>query len=88
MSCNAAIRQDGADKLLKVNEMSQIAETFEDAGFESKESPFRAIAEIYDFVANGTELGNEVMGDRKRGTTADDVAKLVSEGIERKVKTD
>ncbi|KAK3722908.1 hypothetical protein LTR37_002053 [Vermiconidia calcicola] len=72
-----------------VNEMNQIAETFEDAGFESKESPFRAIAEIYDFVANGTELGNEVVGDRKRGKTADDVAKVVSEGvIERKVKTD
>ena len=73
-----------------VHEMQQIAETFEaDGGFEENESPFRSIAEIYDLVANGTELGKEIIGDRKRGKTADDVAALVSEGTERrKLKTD
>ncbi|CAK4031627.1 hypothetical protein DOTSEDRAFT_121211 [Lecanosticta acicola] len=73
-----------------VNEMEYIAETFEaDGGFSKDESPFRDFARIYDLVANGTELGNEVTEGRKRGTNADDVAKLVAEGTERrKLKED
>ncbi|KAF2486587.1 6-phosphogluconate dehydrogenase [Neohortaea acidophila] len=70
-----------------VHEMREIAETFEaDGGFaeDGSESPFRAIAQIYDLVANGTELGKEVVGARKRGKTAEDVAVLVSEGTERR----
>lgn len=73
-----------------VHEMREIAETFEaDGGFEKDESTFRAVAEIYDLVAHGTELGNEITGDRKRGQTVEDVAALVSEGTaRRKEKTD
>lgn len=73
-----------------VHEMREIAETFEaDGGFERDESSFRSIAEVYELVANGTELGKEITEDRKRGKTAEDVAALMSEGTEkRKVKTD
>ncbi|EME49580.1 hypothetical protein DOTSEDRAFT_121211 [Dothistroma septosporum NZE10] len=73
-----------------VNEMEQIAETFEaDGGFSKDESIFRSIAQVYDLVANGTELGKETTEARHRGKTADDVAKIMAEGTERrKVKTD
>ena len=67
-----------------VHEMDEIAETFEDAGFEQSESIFRPIARVYDFVAHGTELGKEITEDRKRGTTGDDVASLVGEGLRRR----
>ena len=73
-----------------VREMEEIAETFEaDGGFDGTESMFRPIAEVYELVANGTDLGKETTEDRRRGKTLDDVAKLMSEGTERrKVKTD
>lgn len=73
-----------------VAEMDEIAATFEaDGGFSEEDSTFRAVARIYDLVANGTELGKETVEDRKRGKTADDVAKLMAEGTERrKMKTD
>ena len=73
-----------------VHEMQQIAETFEaDGGFEEDESPFRAIAGIYDFVANQSDLGKEVTEDRKRGKSAEDVAVLMSEGTgKRKMKSE
>ena len=68
-----------------VDEMREIAATFEvDGGFESAESPFRAIAEIYELVANGTELGKEVTGSRQRGKDAEDVAHLMVEGVQRR----
>lgn len=73
-----------------VNEMEQIAETFEaDGGFLGDESIFRSIAQVYELVANETELGEEVTEARQQGTTADDVARLMVEGNERrKVKKD
>ncbi|WPG97813.1 Hypothetical protein R9X50_00059400 [Acrodontium crateriforme] len=73
-----------------VHEMEEIARTFEsDGGFSQSESPFRAIARIYDLVANGTELGKELTDSRNRGKTAEDVVLLMSEGnAKRKVKTD
>ena len=73
-----------------VDEMREIAATFEvDGGFEGAESPFRAIAEIYELVANGTELGKEITGSRQQGKTADDVAQLMVRGMKRrKEKTD
>ena len=73
-----------------VHEMREIAETFEAAGgFEGQESSFRSIAEVYELVASGTELGKEVTGERVRGKMVEDVAVLMSEGTERrKVKTD
>ena len=73
-----------------VHEMREIAETFEaDGGFEKDESSFRSIAEVFELVADGTELGMETTEDRKRGKTAEDVAALMSEGTaRRKEKTD
>lgn len=73
-----------------VREMEEISKTFsEDGGFGPEETIFRGVAGTYDLVANGTELGNEQTGDRKRGKSAEDVATLMSEGIERrKQKTD
>lgn len=73
-----------------VKEMEEIAETFEaDGGFESGESIFRPIAQVYDLVAYGTDLGAEITEDRKRGKTVEDVAVLMSEGTaKRKEKTD
>ena len=68
-----------------VHEMREIAETFEqDGGFEEGESSFRSIAEVYELVANGTELGGETVEERKLGNTAEDVARIVSEGTKRR----
>lgn len=73
-----------------VEEMRQIGETVEDdGGFEEGENVFKAVAEIYEFVAQGTELGREVVGKRVRGTTAEDVAESMAEGlVRRKVKVE
>ena len=73
-----------------VDEMKEIASTFEDDGlFDPAESSFRSVAQIYDLIANNTELGEEKTEDRKRGKTAEDVALLVSEGTHRrKLKTE
>jgi hypothetical protein len=73
-----------------VHEMREIAETFEaDGGFEAQESSFRSIAEVYELVSSGTELGGEKVGERVRGLTVEDVARGVSEGTaRRKVKTE
>lgn len=73
-----------------VREMAEIAETFEDdGGFSREESIFRPMTEIYELVANGTELGKEQTDDRQRGKTAEDVARLTSAGIEkRKLKVE
>lgn len=73
-----------------VREMEEIEATLaEDGGFEGEESIFGGIARTYDLVAHGTDLGNEKTERRNRGKTAEDVAVLMSEGIERrKQKTD
>ena len=73
-----------------VEEMRQIGETFEaDGGFEEGEGIFRAVAEVYEFVASETVLGKEVTGDRIRGKSAEDVAVAMAEGLERrKLKTE
>jgi 3-hydroxyisobutyrate dehydrogenase-like beta-hydroxyacid dehydrogenase len=73
-----------------VQEMDEIADTFEqDGGFSREESIFRPIGQVYELVANGTELGKEQTDDRQRGKTAEDVAALTSAGImKRKLKTE
>lgn len=73
-----------------VQEMREIAETMEeDGGFAPEESLFRPIAEVYELVTNGTELGKEKTESRERGKTAEDVAALMSKDIQkRKVKED
>jgi 3-hydroxyisobutyrate dehydrogenase-like beta-hydroxyacid dehydrogenase len=71
-----------------VQEMEEIADTFEqDGGFSREESIFRPIGQVYELIANGTELGKEQTDDRKCGKTAEGVAALTSAGIEkRKIK--
>lgn len=73
-----------------VQEMDEIADTFEqDGGFSREESIFRPIGQVYELIANGTELGKEQTDDRQCGKTAEDVAALTSAGIEkRKLKTE
>lgn len=73
-----------------VREMEEIAATHEvDGGFEGEENVFRAIARVYDLVAHGTDLGDEVTESRERGKSGEDVALLMSEGIDkRKLKTE
>lgn len=73
-----------------VREMDEIADTFEqDGGFSREESIFRPIGREYELVANGTELGKEQTDDRQRGKTAEDVAALMTAGIEkRKLKVE
>lgn len=73
-----------------VQEMREIAETFEeDGGFSREESIFRPITEVYELVTNETELGKEITEDRKRGKTAEDVGTLTAEGLaRRKEKTE
>jgi 3-hydroxyisobutyrate dehydrogenase-like beta-hydroxyacid dehydrogenase len=68
-----------------VREMEEIEATLaEDGGFEGEESIFGGIAGTYDLVAHGTDLGNEKTERRHRGKTAEDVAALMSEGIDRR----
>lgn len=71
-----------------VDEMRQIGETFSDQGhFESGhqgQAMFEGVSEIYKFMADETVLGKEVIGKRKRGTTVEDVAEGMREGIEAK----
>lgn len=68
-----------------VREMEEIEATLaEDGGFEGEESIFGGIARTYDLVAHGTDLGNEKTERRSRGKTAEDVAVLMSEGIDRR----
>ncbi|KAI5210613.1 6-phosphogluconate dehydrogenase C-terminal domain-like protein [Aureobasidium subglaciale] len=73
-----------------VREMEEIGATLaEDGGFEDEEAIFSGIARTYDLVAYGTDLGKEKTEVRSRGKTAEDVAILMSEGIDRrKQKTD
>ncbi|KAI5273237.1 6-phosphogluconate dehydrogenase C-terminal domain-like protein [Aureobasidium subglaciale] len=73
-----------------VREMEEIGATLaEDGGFEDQEAIFSGIAKTYNLVAYGTDLGKEKTEVRSRGKTAEDVAILMSEGIDkRKQKTD
>ena len=71
-----------------VREMEEIADTMaEEGGFER--DMFAGVSEVYRVVAEETELGGEKTESRKKGTTPEDVARLVGEGLERKkVKTE
>ena len=66
-----------------VDEMKEIAETFHtEGGFER--DMFNGVSEVYRFVAHETDLGNEKTEDRKVGKTPEDIAKLMTQGLERK----
>lgn len=68
-----------------VREMQEIARTHhEEGGFE--EDIFRGAAGVFRTVAEDTVLGEEKVGQRKRGRTAEDVAAAMAEGLEKKRK--
>ncbi|KUI66737.1 2-hydroxy-3-oxopropionate reductase [Cytospora mali] len=68
-----------------VGEMEEIARTHaEEGGFE--DVLFRGAAGVFKAVAEDTVLGEEKVGQRKRGRTAEDVAAAMVEGLEKKRK--
>ncbi|KAL4749252.1 hypothetical protein BDW72DRAFT_204976 [Aspergillus terricola var. indicus] len=70
-----------------INEMQQIGAMMEDEGGFSG-GLFREIGEVYRVVAEDTALGSEQIGQRKRGTTVEDVVAAVREGMEMKEKVE
>ncbi len=68
-----------------VREMEEISKAFaEEGGFEP--DLFKGVTGVYKAVTEDTVLGTEKIGQRKRGTTSDDVAAAIGEGLERKRK--
>lgn len=68
-----------------VREMEEIADTHRaDGGFESPHEVFRGMAELYRYMAEESVLGQETVGDRKRGTTLDDVASALADDLKKK----
>lgn len=68
-----------------VREMEEISKTHEEeGGFEPY--LFRGAAGVFRAVAEDTVLGEEKVGQRKRGRTAEDVAAAMAEGLEKKRK--
>ncbi|KAH8890980.1 6-phosphogluconate dehydrogenase C-terminal domain-like protein [Thozetella sp. PMI_491] len=68
-----------------VREMEEISRTFaEEGGFEPE--LFKGAAGVFKAVAEDTVLGQEKIGQRKRGTTADDTAAAIAEGLAKKKK--
>ena len=74
-----------------VDEMKEIGETFASEGRfgEGKggKAVFDGIAEIYELVAEGTELGQEKTESRKRGRTVEDVTKCMIDGMRKRRKS-
>ncbi len=66
-----------------VAEMQEIANTFHEVSGFGKEM-FEGARDIYELVADDTELGKEKTEERNRGKTSDDVALLVAEGLAKK----
>ncbi|CCF37829.1 6-phosphogluconate dehydrogenase [Colletotrichum higginsianum] len=68
-----------------VREMEEISKTHaEEGGFGP--DLFVGAAGVYRAVAEDSPLGGEKIGKRKRGTTVEDVAAAITEGLERKKK--
>ncbi|EON97900.1 putative 6-phosphogluconate dehydrogenase protein [Phaeoacremonium minimum UCRPA7] len=68
-----------------VREMEEISKTHvEEGGFEP--FIFQGAAGVYKSVAEDTVLGQEKIGQRKRGRTAEDIAAAMAEGLEQKRK--
>jgi hypothetical protein len=68
-----------------VREMEEISETMHEEGGWTKEL-FQGIAGVYKAVAEDAVLGKEKIGKRVRGTSVEDVAAAMGEGLERKRK--
>lgn len=67
-----------------VREMEEIALTFEEDGGFAPDS-FQGAAKVFQAVAD-SELGREKIGKRERGTTVEDVADALSEGMDKRKK--
>lgn len=71
-----------------VDEMKEIGETFAEVGGFGEglggRAVFNGISEVYQFVAEGTELGREKTRTGKRGKTAEDVTKCMREGMRKR----
>ncbi|CAF3423645.1 unnamed protein product [Rotaria socialis] len=65
-----------------VAEMEEIAKTNEEIGLTAE--LFQAVANTYKFVAEQTPLGNEIIEDRKRGTTLSDALDIMAECLDQK----
>ena len=74
-----------------VDEMREIGETFAEVGGFGEglggRPVFDGISEVYRFVAEGTDLGLEKTGKRKRGTTVEDITKSVREGMRKRARS-
>lgn len=68
-----------------VREMEEIAATMSEEGGWQREL-FDGVAGVYKSVAGDAVLGKEKTGRRARGTSVEDVAAAMSEGLERKRK--
>lgn len=68
-----------------VAEMEEIARTLSEEGGFAPDS-FTGAAKVYRIVADDTVLGQEKIGKRKRGTTVEDVAEAMVEGMQNKRK--
>lgn len=68
-----------------VREMEEISDTMHEEGGWTKEL-FQGIAGVYKSVAEDAVLGKEKIGKRVRGTSVEDVAEALGEGLERKRK--
>ncbi|KAI8630433.1 6-phosphogluconate dehydrogenase [Xylariaceae sp. FL1651] len=68
-----------------VKEMEEIALTFEEEGGFPQDS-FQGAAKVYRAVAEDTVLGEEKVGERKRGLDVNDMATAMAEGLEKKKK--
>ncbi|KAI0387931.1 6-phosphogluconate dehydrogenase C-terminal domain-like protein [Hypomontagnella monticulosa] len=68
-----------------VAEMEEIARTFSEEGGFAPDS-FTGAAKVYETVADDTALGQEKIGKRKRGTTVEDMAQAMVEGMQSKKK--
>ncbi|KAH6606610.1 hypothetical protein Trco_005763 [Trichoderma cornu-damae] len=68
-----------------VREMEEISKTFHEEGGWDR-TVFEGIAGVYRAVADDGVLGREKIGNRSRGTSLDDVAALMAEGLEGKKK--
>ncbi|QSZ32115.1 hypothetical protein DSL72_001684 [Monilinia vaccinii-corymbosi] len=67
-----------------IREMEEIGMCHGETGFSGGEKGkglFEEIADVYRIVANETVLGEEKTEKRKRGTTMEDVAQCMSEGL-------
>ena len=68
-----------------VREMEEISLTMHEEGGWSR-GLFQGVAGVYDAVATDEVLGKEKTGKRKQGTTVEEVAALMGEGLARKKK--